>query len=290
MSGLTGAGDRVEPPDQLASPGGVCGHAAADSKLASGNPCDDEPVVAKGRTGDRCTLSPVADGRRPDLLARTRVKCNERPVELAKVDATITDRDTTTRPTAAHGVDALVQVARVLPERLSRLYVEGEHVTGARRHVRDAVVDERLRLARILEGRRRVQMNAPNPLEAGDVRTIDLVERRVTLIEDCPAVGDPILLRERRKLISCESRDVLAAATAAGKCQSTRDDEHYKAGDGALMPPAHTTSRPGLQSRSHSELLRGRKTHDACSSRRLAWARFVRHGVVVPSRARGGSI
>src|SRR6185312_6064763 len=120
---------------------------------------------------------------------------DELPVELGEIDVTVADRHTATRPAATHGVDLLVEIARVPPDRLAGLDVEREDVAGARREICDPVVDERLRLARILERRRRLQMDAPDAFQLADVRTIDLVERRVTLIEDRPAVRDPVLLR-----------------------------------------------------------------------------------------------
>ena len=66
------------------------------------------------------------------------------------------------------------------------------------------------------------------PLRSATFERLISIERRVTLIEDRPAVGDPVLLRERREVVGGESRDALGAATAAGECQSGRDPDQRR--------------------------------------------------------------
>ena len=72
--------------------------------------------------------------------------------------------------------------------------------------VQHAVVEQRLRLAGILRADARVQVDAPFGLQVLDVVAVDLRQRRVALVVDVAAVGDPRVLRERGELLLRECR------------------------------------------------------------------------------------
>ena len=63
------------------------------------------------------------------------------------------------------------------------------------------------------------------PLRSETFDGCELIERRVALVEDRAAVRDPILLRERRELVSGEGWDglVIAGAAAAGEHHESSD-------------------------------------------------------------------
>ena len=135
----------------------------------------------------------------------------------------------------------------VLPEDLARLDGQREHVVGARDDVDDAVVDDRLRFARILRrDAGAVQMRAPNALELRHVAAVDA--RRAASSAGCrgcrrssrqPSRGgavsafgaeSAVALRERRRP-PCSARSASAPTRAAdspphASCASHRLHRH----------------------------------------------------------------
>ncbi len=219
---LAGTRNRVEAPRRLAAVGVVGRDAAADPELASGEPRDHQPCVVKRCARDRLPVPPGSDFRGPDLLARARIECDQVAVELADVDASVADRNTATRPAAAHGRDLVEQVAVVPPDRLAALDVEREDIAGAGGQICDPVVNEWLRLTGVLRICRRIELDSPDALQVGDVRGSQLIERRITLVVDRAAVRDPLLFRQRGELIGSESGDALVSVEGPTPGQQQR--------------------------------------------------------------------
>ena len=98
-----------------------------------------------------------------------------------------------------------IELRLVLPEDLARVDRQREHVVGARADVRDAVVDDRRREARVLRrGARAPQPRPPHAFELRDVVAVDRLERRVALVVEVAAVGRPAGGRGRRQLVRGE--------------------------------------------------------------------------------------
>ena len=88
-----------------------------------------------------------------------------------------------------------------------------EHVVGARAHVGDAVVDDRLREARVLRrGAGSAQTRAPHALELRDVGAIDRRQRRVALVVQVAAVRRPAGGRRSGQISAEKSRRALRGA------------------------------------------------------------------------------
>src|SRR5207302_4739538 len=113
------------------------------------------------RARDRIALLPGHDLRLPVDLAAALVERDELTVELAEVHPAVAECDAAARPAAADGGDVRVELGVVHPFRGARVRTDGEDVVGARDRVDDALVLEGLRLARILSGDARLQVDVP---------------------------------------------------------------------------------------------------------------------------------
>ena len=150
--------------------------------------------------------------RRPRGLAALRVERDELAVELADEDLAAPGCDAPVRPAAAHRFVVRVEVRVVVPQRGTRVDADREHVVRSGRDVHDAVDDERLRLARVLRSDTgAAEPSTPYTLELGDVRAVDLRQRRVAPVIPIAAVRGPADGRRR---------DVLRVA--CGLCERMR--------------------------------------------------------------------
>ena len=171
---FAGARDRIERPHELAVARVVRLHAAAARAVAAREARDHEPVVVERRGRDAEAVRVRLRLDRPHDLARRVIERDELAVELAGEHLALAERDAAAHPAAADDRDVRVEVRLVRPEDLARVGVEREHVVRARRDVDDAVVDDRLRLARVLAVRARaVQVRAPGGLQPRDVVAVD---------------------------------------------------------------------------------------------------------------------
>ncbi len=147
---LAGPRYRVERPDQPAVLRVERLHAAARAAVAAREADDHLAVVVDRRGRDREVLLPALGRDVPERLAGRAIERDEPRVEPADEHLVAAHRDAAARPAATDRREAGVEVRGVLPEDLAAVDRHGEHVVGARAHVGDAVVDDRLRLARVL--------------------------------------------------------------------------------------------------------------------------------------------
>ena len=198
VTGLAGTGNRVEGPQQTPVLRVVRLDAAARAPIAACKTHDDPAIDVQRRRRDREPVLRSLGLNGPRDLAGRAIERHEPAVELADEDLVFADRDALVVPAAADRRQVLREIRRVLPEDLAGIDRHGEHVVGARAHVRDAAVHERLREARVLRrGARAAQACAPHALELRDVGAVDGCERRVTLVVKVAAVGGPVRGRRR---------------------------------------------------------------------------------------------
>src|SRR4029079_12001025 len=100
----------------------------------------DLPVDIDRRRGDRLGELPLDELLLPEHLAGLLVERDDRAVELAEVDASITERDNAIEPAAADRRDLLRDPRGVRPEDLAARDADREDVVVARRDVDDALV------------------------------------------------------------------------------------------------------------------------------------------------------
>ena len=139
---------------------------------------------------------------------------------------------------------------QVLPQDLAGLDGQREHVVGAGDDVDDAVVDDRLRFARILRrDAGAVQMGAPNSLELRHVAAVDQRQRRVALVVEVAAVRAPTVTRRCRQRARRECAVPLRDAVARhGNAERKRGQRSP-----SVRPP-HARARPRLNCHSASYL------------------------------------
>src|SRR6185436_20313486 len=184
--------NRIEGPEQLAVVGIVCFDAAANADLGTREARDDHAVVIERCARERKAFLPTLGLNGPHLFSGALIERDDAPVEHSREDLALADTHPAARPTAADRSDRGVELRGVLPQDRARLDRQREHVVGAGDDVDDAVVHERLRLARELRrDTGAVQVRAPNAFELRHVAAIDAVERRIALIEEIAAVRAP---------------------------------------------------------------------------------------------------
>ena len=147
---LAGPRHGKECPDQRAVVGIVGLYAAAHAKLGAGKARDDEAVVVQRRARDREALLPLLGLDAPGDFTRALIESDQPAVELAHVDLAVPERDTAIRPAAADGRDRGIELRFVGPDELAAIDVDGKDVIGAGRHEENAVIEQRLRFARVL--------------------------------------------------------------------------------------------------------------------------------------------
>jgi hypothetical protein len=195
---LSGPRDRVEGPDESAVVGVVRLDAAARAAVGAREARDHEAVVVDGRRCDREIVLPALGLNRPDRLAGAAIERHEAAVELAHEDFVLADCDAAVVPPAAHRRDAGIEVGLVLPEDLARVERQREDVVRSRAHVRDAVMDDRLRFSRVLRREARaIEACAPDAFELRHVAAVDAIERRIALVVEVAAVRGPACRRRR---------------------------------------------------------------------------------------------
>ena len=181
--GLARAGNHVGAPDAVARFGVDRLQEPARAVVRADDADVDLPVEEERGAGDHLALLPLDELAGPERAAGIRVECDDLAVELAEVEAAVADRDASVQPAAADRGDLLADVRLVLPEDLPAVDRDGEHVVVAGRDVDDAVLDDRLALARVLRGNAgAVEVRPPDALELSHVRGVDVVERRVALV------------------------------------------------------------------------------------------------------------
>jgi hypothetical protein len=162
----------------------------------------------------------VGDLRRPHDPTCLLVERDKLAVELTDVDLAVAEPDPAARPAAADRLDLLIEMRAVCPHLGAGLGVDREHVVGAGDDVHHVPVHDRLRFAGVLAGDARAKMDVPQALQPRDVSSVDLVERRVTLIRGRAAVRDPVRRRQAGELVRREGRRstgrVAAGATTGG--------------------------------------------------------------------------
>src|SRR6267143_1809771 len=187
-------GQRVPAPLDLAALGVQCGDAPTHAEFAARDAAVHETVVVERRAGDGVAVLPLLDRRLPGHLAGLHVERDDVRVELTEVEQPLAHGESTVDPPAAYGGDLLVDAGPVLPEDLARLGVQREDIVVARDHVHDPVLDEGRGLERVLAADAgALQARHPGALELLDVAGVDLGQRRVALVGEVAAVGDPVL-------------------------------------------------------------------------------------------------
>src|SRR5690606_22341908 len=193
----------------------------------------------------------------PDDLAVALIERDEPAVELADEHLAVAEPDASARPAAAnHRAEGGVEVRPVVPQRFAGFDVDREDVVGAGHDVERALVDDRLRFARVLRADARApEPRAPHAFEARDVGSIDLCQWRVALVVPVAAVRRPArdgrlderAAGERRSPLDC----LLRERGAGQRCEEQRRGPGKTAEHGGAAPRAHYVvplkcSRPGL--------------------------------------------
>ena len=224
VTDLAGARDRIERPAQLTGARVVRFDASAGSAVAARETRDDEPVVIERCRRDAEGVFGAFRLDRPDDGAARLIERHELAVELPRVDSAVADRHAAAHPAATNDRDVGIEVRLVAPADRARLDIEREDVVGARRDVNDAVVDDRLRLGGILTRRARaVQARTPFGLELRDVGAVDARQRRITLVVDVAAVGDPTVGGPGREVLGGERRsDCRSLFLRRARCRQQR--------------------------------------------------------------------
>ena len=207
VADLAGAGNGVEGPGERPGLRIVRLHAAADAVLGAGEAGDDEPVVIERRARDGEPFLPSLRLHRPDHRAGPLIEREELAVQLADEHLAVAQADAAARPPAADGGDLVVELRLIAPQRLTRLDADRKHIVCARDDVDDAVVDDRLGLAGILDAHARaIEPRPPDGLELRHVVAIDLRQRRVAAVVQVAAVGQPARGRKDRQVVAGEGR------------------------------------------------------------------------------------
>ena len=201
---LAGGRARVEAPHALAGLRVVGGDVAAGAELAARHPDDHLAFGVQRGSGLRVALLPEDVRDLPLELAGRHVDRDDEAVELGAEDHPVADRDAAADPAAADRRDVLRDPRLVLPHDLAGLGVEGGDVVVPCRDVHDPLVDDRGRLLGVLRGAAGAEMRPPDALQLTDVRGVDLVQRRVPLVLDVPAVGEPVAPWKRAELVTRE--------------------------------------------------------------------------------------
>src|SRR5690606_16069751 len=254
---LAGTGDRVEGPDEAAVVRVERLHAAADAVLGTREAGDHEAVVVERRARDAEAFLPAFGLHGPEHVAARLRGADERAVELPAEALAVAEADSEARPAAAdHGAEVRIEVRPVIPKDLAGLDVYREDVVRARHDVERALVDDRLRLARILRADAGApEPRAPDAFEARDVASIDLGRRRVALVVPVAAVRRPARDGRLDEHVPGErgsTLDRLLRERGAGqRCDDQRDGARKAAEDDGAAPRAHyfvplKCSRPGL--------------------------------------------
>src|SRR5690606_6909987 len=229
VADLAGAGDRVERPFELAGRGVESLDSPADFSLAAGEAREHETVVIERRARNRVALLPALGLHGPDDFAAGLLERDELAVELPDEDLAVAEADAAAGPAAAHGVVGGIELGAILPENLARLDVEREDVVGAGHDVDDALVNDRLRFARVLRtDARAAQPRAPNALQVRDVVPVDLRQRRVAAVVPVAAVRRPAVAGRLDERVAREprcrlDRDLGVRADRGQRCGERED-------------------------------------------------------------------
>src|SRR5262249_56663772 len=113
---FAGSRQRVPAPPDPAGLGVERREPTADAELAAGDTAVHEPVVVERRAGDRIAVLPALDGHLPLDLAGLHVERDHLRVELTEEQQTLTHRESTIDPAAAHRGDLLIDPGPVLPQ------------------------------------------------------------------------------------------------------------------------------------------------------------------------------
>ena len=187
-AGLTGRGNRVRAPHQLAGLRVVRVDEAADARFGPRHADDDLPVERQRRQRQVVPGLVVLHRHVPAHAARARVERDEMPVHRAEEHRVVENRDAAIDRRRADDDDVGRDGRRVGPHGPSGAHVERRD--GARRFgdVHDAVGHERRRLHHA-----RPHLVRPRHLEARDGLAVDLIQRRVALRLVGPGIGEPVL-------------------------------------------------------------------------------------------------
>src|SRR5262245_44882753 len=140
---LPGGGERIRPPEDLATLGVQGSNAATDAKLTTGDADIEHPVVVDRCAGNGVAILPLLDRGLPHHRTSLGIQGHDIGIELAEKHHSLTQRYATVDPAAADGRDLLVNARPVLPEDLTGLSVHRKGVIVARNQVDVAMLDDR---------------------------------------------------------------------------------------------------------------------------------------------------
>src|SRR4029450_6587326 len=107
-AGLTRGGERIRPPENLATLGVQGRDTAAHTILATGDADIDHPVVVDRRAGNGIAILPLLDRGLPHHLAVLAIKSHDIGVELAEKHHALAQRYAAVDPAAADGINLLI--------------------------------------------------------------------------------------------------------------------------------------------------------------------------------------
>jgi len=185
---------RVGPPKDLAGLSVESGQPSAYAELSPSNAAVYDAVVIEWSTGDAIAIAPIFDCCLPHLLASLDIEGNNIGIELAQENFALAHRQPAVQPAAANCGDRLLDARPALPQGLASLRIQREHVIVTGDDIHDAVLHQRRRFGRILAAHPRpLQTGHPGALQLLHIVGINLFQRRITLVGQVAAIGDPVL-------------------------------------------------------------------------------------------------
>ena len=145
-AGLIGTGDRIGAPQMLAGRRIPSVDETAGTELGAGDAGQDDAVRDQRRHRHRIALLDVGRLLSPKLLACRGIERDHVGIERGAEQFAVVDRGTPVDDTAAHDPGRFGRVSDLgLPYLFAGLYVD-RHGGGVGRDIKDALVDDRLRL------------------------------------------------------------------------------------------------------------------------------------------------
>ena len=166
----------------------------------------------------------------PDDLASLLVERDDLGVELADKDLAVAECNAAAG-LADRTAGPRIDMGPVVPEDLAGLDIHRKGIVGAVHDIDDALIFEDLSLAGIPEVLAGAHMTGPDRLELGDIVLVDLGERRIALIFDRAAIGDPPIRRQGRQILRLEGGRLLdhhiVGSGSVVRDETERERGHY---------------------------------------------------------------